>query len=205
MRARHFINGLAMLLFASLAMPCEAAEAAGSPGAFVTELAHKAPLFMSSRTLTSIERQRRLEGLLEEYLDMPRIARFVLGNYWRSANDTDRRNFTEVLRDVLARTYSDRFTRYNRESFRVTSQRDLDAANTVVSSEVGDPVLGEQAKVEWIVARGDGYRIIDIIIAGASMAKIMHDDFGSYLKRNGGDLPNLIRELRAKLSAEKSG
>jgi ABC-type transporter MlaC component len=44
-----------------------------------------------------------------------------------------------------------------------------------------------------------------MIIAGASMAKVMHDDFGSYLKRNGGDLPNLIRELQAKLSAEKSG
>lgn len=205
MRTRHFVYSLAMLLFASLAVPCEAAEPAGSPSTFVTELAHKAPLFMSSRTLSSIERQRRLEGLLEEYFDMPRIARFVLGNYWQSANDTDRRKFTEVLRDVLARTYADRFTRYNRESFRVTGQRDLDAANTVVYSEVGDPVLGEQAKVEWIVARGDAYRIIDMIIAGTSMAKVMHDDFGSYLKRSGGDLPNLIRELQAKLSAEKSG
>jgi phospholipid transport system substrate-binding protein len=160
---------------------------------------------MSSRTLSSIERQRRLEGLLEEYFDMPRIARFVLGNYWQGANDTDRRKFTEVLRDVLARTYSDRFTRYSRELFRVTGQRDLDAEKTAVYSEVGDPVLGEQAKVEWVVARGDAYRIIDLVIAGASMAKIMHDDFGSFLRRNGGDLPNLIQELRAKLDAEKSG
>ena len=205
MRTRHFAFGPVLLLITSLAAPVAATEPASSPSAFVAEIAHKAPLFMSSRTLSSIERQRRLEGLLEEYFDMPRIARFVLGNYWQSANDTDRRKFTEVLRDVLARTYSDRFTRYNRESFRVTRQRDLDAANTVVYSEVGDPVLGEQAKVEWLVARGDGYGIIDMIIAGTSMAKVMHDDFGSYLKRSGGDLPNLIRELRAKLSAEKSG
>jgi phospholipid transport system substrate-binding protein len=204
MRTRHFINSLAILLFVSLAGLCKADEPADSPSAFVTELTYKAPLFMSSRTLTSIERQRRLEGLLEEYFDMPRIARFVLGNYWQSANDTDRREFTKVLRDVLARTYSDRFTRYSRESFRVTSQRDLEAENMMVYSEVGNPVLGEQTKVGWIVARRDSYKITDIIVADASMAKIMHDDFGSYLKRNGGDLPNLIRELQAKLSAEKS-
>ena len=205
MHTRHLLISLAMLLVASLTTPCQAAEPAGSPSAFVMELAHKAPLFMSSRTLSSIERQRRLEGLLEQYFDMPRIATFVLGNYWDSANDTDRLMFTEVLRDVLARTYSDRFTRYSHESFRVTSERDLDAARTVVNSEIGDPVLGEQAKVDWVVARGDGYRIIDMIIAGASMARVMHDEFGSYLSRNGGDLPTLIRELRAKLNAEKSG
>ena len=205
MRIRYFVYGLATLLFASLAVSCKAAEPAGSPSAFVTELAHKAPVFMSSRTLSSIERQQRLEKLLDEYFDMPRIARFVLGNFWQGADEPDRQKFTTVLRDVLARTYSDRFTRYSNESFRVTGQRDLDAANSVVYSEVGDPVLGEQAKVEWHVARGDGYRIIDMFIAGASMAKVMHDDFGSYLQRNNGDLQKLIQELQAKLSAEKPG
>jgi len=205
MRTRHFICGSVLLLFTSLAAPVAAIEPAGSPSAFVAEIAHKAPVFMGSRTLSSMDRQRRLEGLLEEYFDMPRIARFVLGNHWQSANGADRQKFAAVLRDILARTYSDRFTRYNRESFRVTSQRELDGANTVVSSEIGDPVLGEQAKVEWLVARGGGYRIIDMIIAGTSMAKVMRDDFGSYLKRTGGNLPNLIRELQAKLSAEKSG
>lgn len=75
MRGCHFVYNLAMLLFASLAVPCEAAEPAGSPSAFVTELAHEAPLFRSNRTLSSIERQRRLEGLLDVYFDMLRIAR----------------------------------------------------------------------------------------------------------------------------------
>jgi len=205
MRTRFSVSGLAMLLVMSFVAPTVAAEPPVSPSAFVSELARKAPLFMSSRTLSSVDRQRRLEGLLEEYFDMPWIARFVLGHFWQGANEPDRRKFTTVLRDVLARTYSDRFTRYNNESFRVTSQRELDADNTVVYSDVGDPVLGDQAKVEWRVVRKDRYRIIDMSIAGASMAKVMHDDFGSYLKRNGGDLPNLIRELKAKLSAEKAG
>lgn len=205
MRIRCLVYGLAMPLSASLTAPFAAAALAASPGAFVTELAHKAPVFMSSRTLSSIERQQRREKLLDEYFDMPWIARFVFGNYWQGANDGDRQKFTEVLRDVLAHTYSDRFIRYTNESFRVTNQRALDADNSVVYSDVGDPVLGEQKKVEWHVVRRDGYRIIDMRIAGASMAKVMHDNFGSYLQRNNGDLPKLIQELQAKLSAEKPG
>ena len=205
MRIRQFVFALGLLLFAGLNVAGDAAEPPASASAFVTELARKAPLFMSSRTLSSVERQRHLEGLLEEYFDMPWIARFVLGKYWQGASDADRQIFTGVLRDVLARTYSDRFTRYSRESFSVTSQRDLDEKNTVVYSNVGDPVLGEQAKVEWRVVRRGGYRIIDVTVAGASMARVMHDDFGSYLQRNDGNLANLIKELQAKLSAEKPG
>ena len=204
MRTRSLISGFAMLLLASFALSATA-ETPESASTFVTDLARKAPLFMSSRTLSSIERQRQLEGLLEEYFDMPRIARFVLGKYWDGASDTDRQKFTEVLRDVLARTYSDRFTRYSNELFRVTSQRDMDASNSVVYSEIGDPVLGERMKVEWRVVRQDGYRIIDLSIAGTSMAKVMHDEFGSYLQRNEGDVANLTRELRAKLGAERPG
>ena len=203
MGARNLIYGLVILLATSFTAP--ASEPTESPSAFITELAQKAPLFMSSRTLSSFDRQRRLEGLLEEYFDMPRIAKSVLGNFWQGANDADRQKFTSILRDVIARTYSDRFTRYSSDSFRVTNQREMDSAHTLVYSDIGDPVLGEQTKVEWHVARRDGYKIIDVRIAGASLAKVMHDDFGSYLQRNNGDLPNLIRLLQAKLGAEKPG
>ena len=41
--------------------------------------------------------------------------------------------------------------------------------------------------------------------AEAGMAKFMLGDFDSYLQRNGGDLPELIQEPGAKLSAEKPG
>ena len=54
------------------------------------------------------------------------------------------------------------------------------------------------------MVRRDGYRIIDVRMAGASLAKVMHDDFGSYLRRNNGDLPALIGLLQVKLVAEKS-
>ncbi len=203
MRTPFLVSGLFMLLAASLALPA-AAQTPVSPSSLITELAGKAPLFMSSRTLSSLERQRRLAKLLEEYFDMPRIAMSVLGTFWQGANDSDRRKFTKVLRDVMAHSYSDRFTRYSSDSFRVTSQRDLDAANTVVYSDVGNPGLGDQTKVEWHVVRRNGYRIVDVRIAGASLAKVMHDDYGSYLRRNNGDLPNLISLLQTKLAAEKS-
>ena len=203
MRMPFWASGPLMLLAASLTLPA-AAETPVSPSALISELASKAPLFRSSRTLSSLERQRQLEKLLEEYFDMPRIAKSVLGNFWQGANVANRQKFTKVLRNVMTRTYSDRFTRYSSDSFRVTSHRDLDATNTVVYSDVGDPVLGEQTKVEWHVVRRDGYRIVDVRIAGASLAKVMHDDFGSYLRRNNGDLPNLIGLLQAKLAAEKS-
>ena len=81
MRIRCLVYGLAMPLSASLTAPFAAAELATSPVAFVTELAHKAPVFMSSRTLSSIERQQRREKLLEEYFDID-VNPFRGGAWW---------------------------------------------------------------------------------------------------------------------------
>lgn len=201
MRLLLLISGLLTVL--AVIPPSRGAEPPGSPSAFIMDLAQKAPVFLNSETLSSLGRQRRLEGLLEENFNMPRIARSVLGTFWQGANVADREKFTTVLRDVKARTYSERFTRYSPESFRVTDQRDMDAAIAVVYSEFDEPSWGDHTKMEWHVARGASYRVIDVRIAGASLAKVMHDDFGAYLHRNGGNLKGPILQLQTKLGAGK--
>jgi phospholipid transport system substrate-binding protein len=204
MRTRHLLRGLALLLLASLAAPCHAAEPPGAPSAFVAELAHQALLPANSRTLSSADRRRRLEALLDEDFDVPRIARFVLGRYWRMASNTERQKFTAVFRDFIVQVYSQRFTDYDGESFRVIGQRAEGAASTLVYTEISQLSSGQPVKVEWRVIDKDGYRIIDMSVAGISMALAQREEFASALERNGGDLPSLIRQMQAKMSAQQS-
>ena len=204
MRTRHVVHGLAMLLLTSLAAPCFAAAPANEPGSFVSEVAQKALLSATNATLSSAERTRRLGGMLDEDFDVPQIARFVLGRYWQKATDAERQTFTAVFRDFMVHIYSRRFNQYNGESFRVVGQSPTTETGTIVYTEMNQPASGQPVKVEWRVVGSDGYRIIDISVAGISMALVQRDDFLSFLQQNGGDLSSLVRQLQSKTTALES-
>ncbi len=53
-------------------------------------------------------------------------------------------------------------------------------------------------RVDWRV-RGDAgtYKVVDIIIEGASMVITQRDEFASVIRRSGGNLQGLLARLRA--------
>ena len=200
MRTRHFVYGLAMLLLASFASPCHAADPRAGPSAFVADVVQKGLLSLTTGTVTSADRQRQLGGFLDADFDVPQIAGFVLGHYWQKATDAERQRFTTVFRDFLVRVYSQRFNDYDGASFKVIGQHVEDTANTVVFTEMNQPASGQQMRVEWRVVDKDGYRIVDISAGGVSLAKVQREDFMSSLRQNGGSVSNLILQLQEKVA-----
>jgi phospholipid transport system substrate-binding protein len=204
MRTRHLVHAFAVLLVTSAAAPSSATDPSGAPSAFVAELARKAFLSVDGGTPSSVDRRQLLQGLLDEDFDVPRIAGFVLGRHWQKASDAERQTFIAVFRDFMVRAYSHRFTEYSGRSLRVIGEQAQSATATVVYTEISQPSSGQPTKVEWRVIDRDGYRIIDISIAGVSMALAEREEFASSLQRNGGDLSNLIERLQLKMSEQQS-
>lgn len=201
MRIRHLVTGLAMPLLMSLVSPAFAADVSPGPSTFVSELARTALLSVTNETVSSADRQQRLGGFLDKDFDMPRIARFVLGRYWQKSSEAEQQAFTATYRDFMIRVYAQRFIRYSGETFQVVGERTENATSTIVYTEMNQPTSGAPLKVEWRVANGDGYRIVDISVAGVSMALAQREDFGSFLSQNGGDVSGLIHQLQVKTTA----
>ncbi|PKU23013.1 MlaC/ttg2D family ABC transporter substrate-binding protein [Telmatospirillum siberiense] len=201
MRTRYLVYGVTALLLGSIALPCLADDAPTGQSAFVSELARKAILSVTSDTISSNDRQQRLSVFLDSDFDMPRIARFVLGRYWKKASESEQQTFIVVYRDFMARVYSQRFARYNGESFRVVGQHKDTEDASIVLTEMNQPAAGSPLRVEWRVADNGGYRIIDISVAGISMALAQREEFASYLTQNGGNLSDLISQLQVKIIA----
>lgn len=193
----------ALLLLTSLACPSFGGQATGDASAFVAALAQKALRSGGDKALTASDRQRGFETMLDEDFDLPRIARFVLGRYWQEATDADRQEFTAVFRDFMVRSYSQRFTEYSGESFRIVGQRAESATSTLVYSEIAQSGSGQVLKIDWRVGSGNGYRILDMTVGGVSMALTEREEFASTLQRSGGGVPSLIRQMQIKMSAKQ--
>ena len=64
---------------------------------------------------------------------------------------------------------------------------------------------GEPAKVVWRVREKNGdYKIVDIIIEGVSLAQSARSEYTAFIKNNPGGIDALIKDLQAKLKAQKS-
>jgi phospholipid transport system substrate-binding protein len=184
----------------AMAFARHAALASGTVAKFIEELGERAILQLADAGISSTERETRFRALLEESFDVARIGRFVLGRYARKVTKEQMAEFIQLYEDVVVLTYAHLFASYAGQGFKI-------------KREVGDPgdrykmVLTEiqpgngrpPVRLDWQVkVDGDSYAVVDIRVEGASMAITQREEYTAVLDKSGGDIPNLLAQLRAK-------
>ena len=198
MSSRRRLIAAGLVLFGWSLAPV--AQASADPRAFIGEVSSKAITELApAAQATDDQRAAKLKPLLERYFDMPSIARYILGSYWRRATLEERTEFTAVLTDFLALSYGKRFASYTGHEIDLGRVRDEGAGRSVVFSVVKLP-NGEPARVDWTVDRaGDGYKISDVKVEGLSLADTHRQEFASVISKNGGSVAALIDVLKKKV------
>jgi phospholipid transport system substrate-binding protein len=199
MMRRWFLLGACILIVGG-SISARTAAAAADPVAVITSLGNQA-LEVLGNNVDPNSRVARFRQLFSEDFDVPGIARFVLGRYWRIATEPQQQEFVKVFADYIALAYSNRLAEYSGESLRVTGSRPA-PDGSVVSSEIVRPNGAPPAKVDWLLTQHDGaYKISDVVVEGVSMAVTQRSEFASVIQRNGGQVQGLITALRQKTEA----
>ncbi len=186
-----------------LAAAGSAAAQDKDPGSFLVALSQQAIAELSDQTIAEAERQQRFRDLLESNFDMRAIGRFVLGVYARSADPSDQAAFLATFKEVLAQRFLPYFRDYRGEAFAVDAVKP-DPTNPKLSLVISNITLenGNLLPVGWRIRRADdGFKIIDVVAEGVSLAITFRSEYTSVLKRSNGDLPGLTAELRAKIDS----
>jgi len=180
------------------AAPAMAAEDAS---AFIVQLGQQAITTMTNNAISTNNRVLRFAAIVDRDFDVPKIAKFMLGRYWQGATETERADFTDVFRDFMIRVYSDNFSKYNGDSFRVIDQRVESEAVTIVRTNITPTGSSQAMPIEWRVVKTlDGYKVNDLNVGGVSLAVAQQAEFGSAIQRNGGQVSILIKQVRSKLT-----
>ncbi|HJU17085.1 MAG TPA: ABC transporter substrate-binding protein [Stellaceae bacterium] len=180
------------------------AWAALDPAGFINNLGNEALEVLNPATNPE-QRVVEFRALFRRDFDVPQIARFVLGRYWRVATPAQQREFIHLFENYIALAYSTRLSHYGGERLQVTGSR-LTPGGAVVTSEVGRSSGGSPVKIEWSLTRYDGtYKINDVVVDGISMAVTQRSEFASVIERHGGDVQGLLETLRAKTAGAAGG
>jgi phospholipid transport system substrate-binding protein len=205
------VRGLRLALFAALAVfaaaaattPEAQAQEDGCPadqaGPFIMDLADRAIGALSDPDLSGAVRAERFRDLLKDSMDIPHVARRVLGPYVRRATDAELAEFEGLLEENIVRKYAVMFKGYSGEKIDLVDTKDGRRGTKAVEVSV-TPTDGSPAvPVRWVV-HGDAGKcqIIDIIVERASMVTTQKEEFVSVIRRGGGEISVLLQELRER-------
>jgi phospholipid transport system substrate-binding protein len=150
-----------------------------------------------------------VENLVDEYVDMRRVGRFVLGKYARQMTDAQAEEYFPLFRRYATMVYRNTLENYAGQAIIVTGSVDRAEYDIVVNSKIANPEPGDafaDAIIHWRIYR-DKQGAMSIFDAGANeiwLAIEQQEQFTSIIANNGGGeagITALIAEMRSRVEA----
>jgi phospholipid transport system substrate-binding protein len=158
---------------------------------FIRALGDEAIAALNTTMNDPAARRDKFKTILNNNFDMDTIARFTMGRYWGSATEAQKKEYSNLFRQMVIDVYTKRFSEYTNQNFKVTGHRSAGSTDYIVNSLITDN--GSQPiNVDWRVRRG---KVIDVIVEGVSMSVTQRSEFASIIQRNGGQVSALINHL----------
>ncbi|CAK0763385.1 phospholipid transport system substrate-binding protein [Azospirillaceae bacterium] len=202
------LNRRALLLLCALlpaicgggALPTQAQTTPMSTeaAAFIDTVGRRALAIVGAKKLSKSESISRFRALLLDSVDLPFIAHFTLGRYWKIATPKEQQEFQVLLESMVVGMYADNFRSYSGETFQLKSHRQETDRDAVIVTDIMRP-NGPPMTLEWRVRKsGAGYKIIDVIVERVSMALSQRDEYNAFIQSNGEKIEPLLKSLREK-------
>lgn len=187
MRRRFLIAFPAALLV----RPAFAAIDVPAAGAFINKLLTDVLALVNS---SAADKAARLQAVMDASVDIPGIAQFCVGRFWRTATPAQRAEYTELFHQVLTHNVLARVGEYQGTSFTMGATVAKDEG-FAVSTNLMRPNNAPN-KVDWIVADVGGPKVIDVSAEGTSLRLTQRSDYQAFITKNGGNLQALIDALK---------
>lgn len=194
---RNLISFVFAALVATTVMSGPASATSPEKAAsFLTQIASSTVAVLQVKGTPLNVREAKIRALLQSNFDFYRIGRFVMGQGWRKASKAQQKEFLILFQENVLRIYSRRLGGYVGQSFKVTGAEALGKKDALVRTVITRP-SGPPIKAGWRVRETpNGFKILDVMVAGLSMITTQRAEYGSVVKSQG--VNGLIEGLRLR-------
>ncbi len=188
---------LLLVVIGWLMLPC--AAQADDAKAFIDGIGKRVIDVLGDESTSDTVKETKLQGLFRECVDVDWIGKFVLGKYWRTANEDQQQRYLSNYSGFLIKSYTSKFKEYTgSETYKILGTKTDDKGRSIVTMELVRP--GEASvMVDYKLRKeGDDLRIFDIVVEGVSLLTTQRSEFASVVSRKGLDY--LIDQLGKRAS-----
>lgn len=189
------------IMAAFLAPQAHAATAGEEAEAFLHDLAVSGIEMLEKGDYTEAQREEEFRKLVRKGFALEAIGKFVVGRYWRDMTAEQRNEYQELFSEWLLKTYANRLGGYEGQTLEIVKSMETDSRykDVIVSTRVLRPDGQPPFNADWRVRKfGDEYKIIDVVVEGASMVGTQRREFESVIRKVG--VSGLIESLRERLA-----
>ena len=146
-------------------------------------------------------RRENVSALFDRYFDLPTIAKFSAGPYWRAANADQKTAYESAIRDVIIGTVVRNFDQLSGLKFTATDSQAKGTKLVLVSGTFTDnnkqlpPIM-----VGWrvVTANNASPLILDVEIENISMLVTQKQENIAIIRKNEGKFAALIDAMRQR-------
>ena len=185
-----------------LASGAAVASPRAAPDQLVREVTQRI-VTLADAGLPAAQREREIDRLLADSVAVERLARAVLGRHWRTADASQRERFSSLLAPYLRATYGNRLGEAAGYRLELGQPRPISAGDMMVPGKAARDD-GAPIAVDWRVTQTpEGWRILDVLVEGVSMALTWRNEFDSVIGRAGMDglLAEMSRRVEQRMAA----
>lgn len=193
----------AALAGAMASAPAQAQSARDAAAeAFVQQGAREVLAVLNDRSKADAAKRETFRALVNRLVDVPKVTRFVLGKYARSATPDQYQRFANAFRTYAENVYMSRIDEYHGEKVVVTGSLVRKPGDVLVTTQLAGGRSSAPTNIVWRVLGGPaGWKVVDVQVSGVWLAITQQQDFVATIDNAGGK----IDVLTGQLLADKNG
>jgi phospholipid transport system substrate-binding protein len=135
------------------------------------------------------------------YLDTEKMARYVMGKYWRTATNEQKAGFVNAFTNTMIRSYSQSLLKLRIESVEVKKAKQEKPGRVTVASSVlqSDGNKSDVIYRVYLNKKTKKWMLYDVVVEGISMLLSYRKAYGSDISKKG--LDTVITEMQSKNTA----
>ena len=167
------------------------------PKIFITELVEDAIKILSDKSTTQIEKNKGIEKIALENVDIEALGMYTLGNLRKTLELKQLQQYQNLFEKYFLKSLTSRLTEYSNDKFKVISDEIKSSNYTMVKSLIEKSENKPEIKIDWRIytKNPDKPLIRDLIVEGLSLARTQKEEFASILNSNNNDINILIEKL----------
>ena len=186
------------------ALPAHASDQIAAANNLITNMISEVETYLETDSGSIEERTENIKKLLDTHFDLPAIARFSAGPYWRAANEQERSDYVQTMRDVMIGTVVHNFDQLSGLRFSTIDTQTKGDNMVLVRGSFNDstgkrpPVL-----VGWrvITPAMAPAKVLDVEIENISMLVTQKQENIAIIRQNEGRFSALIEAMRKRHQA----
>lgn len=198
---QNWIANFCVLIALFFSIPAQASSQIETANRLIDTMVRDVESYLLTDSGDISKRTENITKLLDTHFDIPGIARFSVGPYWRAANEEERVTYTQVMREALIGTIARNFDRLVGLRFSVIDSQAKGTSMVLVRGAFLDKA-GKRPPVSvgWrvVTPHSAPAKVLDVEIENISMLITQKQENIAIIRKNGGRFSALIQAIRQR-------